>query len=79
MSPAEIETIIIGSFASFGAVVAVAREAVKRNWIACSFSFRVTTPDGRYLKAPKVKQEPASEPVPEPAKDARILNVGKAS
>ena len=51
----------------------------RRNWIACSFSFRVTTPDARYLRGPKVKQEPVPQAAPEPAKDARIVSLGEAS
>jgi hypothetical protein len=59
----EGETAIVGSLLLAGAVLAVAREAVRRNWVKVSFSFGVTTPDARLLKPrAEVRQPPAADP-----------------
>ena len=47
MTPAETLVAELGSLAVAGAIIACGREAVKRNWIKISFSFGITTPDGR--------------------------------
>lgn len=57
-----------GGFLLLGAVLAVTREAVRRNWIKVSFSFGITTPDARLLKPPpKAAQKAPPEPVAETA------------
>ena len=79
MTTSETVLVIIGGFLLAGAVLAVAREAVKRNWIACSFSFRITTPDGRYLKTPKADNKATPEPAAEAPAEVKTLAEKRAS
>ena len=64
MTPPETIIAETGAFLLAGALLAVAREAVKKHWIKFSVSFGVNTPDARLLKPPKDKKQPASDAVP---------------
>jgi len=58
MTPPEAIVAETGGFLLLGAVLAVAREAVRKNWVKVSVSFGITTPAAR--QAPP-------EPVPDVA------------
>lgn len=60
MTPAEIVVAEVGGFTLAGAVIGVAREALKRNWVKVSFSFGITSPDARFLK-PRAAVQPEPE------------------
>jgi hypothetical protein len=64
MTPAEGETAILGGVAIIGTVIAVAREAVRRNWVAFTVSLSVTKPDARWPKFPAPKAQSQPEPAP---------------
>lgn len=65
MTPIEGETTVLAVAALGGAVIAVAREAVRRNWVSFSVSLSVTKPDARWPKFPKpAETRPRPAPVP---------------
>jgi len=63
VSAAEVLTAEAGGFLFAGAVLAVARECVRKNWVKVSVSFGITTPAARQVP-PEPVPEVATGPVP---------------
>ena len=81
MTTSETVLVIIGGFLLAGAVLAVAREAMKRNWVrfAFSFGFGITTPDARLLKPLKADNKATPEPAAEAPAEVKTLAEKRAS